>query len=529
MTTTTESQITSGKAESIDTPEFREFFMSCGRTLIFSEEGFQEIIAHIEAWGAKNREEASLQAQDALGIVVRNLEAERDHFKAKAEETEARLAAALSGKLAQAARQSPDISDADALALWEVVKHEGNFQSMAFPTDAAIKAYARAILSPAQQEPAKALTLENAPIGTKAPAINGGHWERVEHGWKWCTGSTFPRPGGDWTGELIAPEAASATDAACSHVWNDYGQLGGRNVSWCPRCDTLAWTGKEPTATPAQATPEGGQDERAAFETWQRREQGWLYTEEAEPGTPQEDRWIAWQARAALAASQQATEPGKRPLFDRLLADLQQRGYEVIGRILHKGGEYALFDSSCRWLTQPQYWRLMHEQDGSLFAEKKAAEPVAWMYQPVTHPNNGWAVTLDPRFAKSFGTPLIPLYRAAPPQQVGEGEPSIVEALQRKSLAWKTLGLGGMVAGPYMVIQSPRGSWSATAYFDDERGCMALCRDVTKEQAIQSAEMHAAFYGEGQSALSAECPCGGTGTAFGKRCGCKVGVDHAGA
>lgn len=22
-------------------------------------------------------------------------------------------------------------------------------------------------------------------------------------GWKWCTGATFPRPGGDWTGELI--------------------------------------------------------------------------------------------------------------------------------------------------------------------------------------------------------------------------------------------------------------------------------------------------------------------------------------
>lgn len=57
---------------------------------------------------------------------------------------------------------------------------------------------------------AQPLTLDNAPLGTKAPAFNGGHWVRVEHGWKWCTGSTFPRPGGDWTGELVPPEAAPA-------------------------------------------------------------------------------------------------------------------------------------------------------------------------------------------------------------------------------------------------------------------------------------------------------------------------------
>ena len=44
-----------------------------------------------------------------------------------------------------------------------------------------------------------------------------------------------------------AEGAGQAGQVACSHVWNDFGQLGGRNVSWCPRCDTLAWTGKEPT------------------------------------------------------------------------------------------------------------------------------------------------------------------------------------------------------------------------------------------------------------------------------------------
>src|SRR5690606_7399769 len=35
------------------------------------------------------------------------------------------------------------------------------------------------------------------PIGTRAYDIQGGYWERVANGWKWCTGSTFPTPGGD--------------------------------------------------------------------------------------------------------------------------------------------------------------------------------------------------------------------------------------------------------------------------------------------------------------------------------------------
>jgi len=51
----------------------------------------------------------------------------------------------------------------------------------------------------------------NAPEGTRAPAIMGGAWCKMENGgWKWngpdgC-GGTFPNPGGDWTGELIAPD-----------------------------------------------------------------------------------------------------------------------------------------------------------------------------------------------------------------------------------------------------------------------------------------------------------------------------------
>ncbi len=45
------------------------------------------------------------------------------------------------------------------------------------------------------------------PLGTKAHAVMGGYWERVEAGWKWCTGSTFPRPGADvsWVEEPSSP------------------------------------------------------------------------------------------------------------------------------------------------------------------------------------------------------------------------------------------------------------------------------------------------------------------------------------
>ncbi len=60
-----------------------------------------------------------------------------------------------------------------------------------------------------KQEPQ--LTLETAPPGTKAPSFGGGAWMKTERGWQWnggtrSPGSTFPRPGGDWDGRLIAPQ-----------------------------------------------------------------------------------------------------------------------------------------------------------------------------------------------------------------------------------------------------------------------------------------------------------------------------------
>ena len=46
------------------------------------------------------------------------------------------------------------------------------------------------------------------PLGTKVYAVNGGCWERVARGWKWCTGATFPAPGGDATRVEIPPGCA---------------------------------------------------------------------------------------------------------------------------------------------------------------------------------------------------------------------------------------------------------------------------------------------------------------------------------
>lgn len=53
------------------------------------------------------------------------------------------------------------------------------------------------------------LTAQNAPLGTKAPAIMGGAWCKTDRGWKWNgpdgEGGTFPTPGGDWTGAFVLP------------------------------------------------------------------------------------------------------------------------------------------------------------------------------------------------------------------------------------------------------------------------------------------------------------------------------------
>lgn len=52
------------------------------------------------------------------------------------------------------------------------------------------------------------LTLENAPIGTRAPTQGSQSWLRTETGWQWGKhGRIDDKPGGGWTGELVAPAA----------------------------------------------------------------------------------------------------------------------------------------------------------------------------------------------------------------------------------------------------------------------------------------------------------------------------------
>ncbi len=83
------------------------------------------------------------------------------------------------------------------------------------------------------------LTLENAPIGTKAPAIGGGHWVRTERGWKWCTGATFPRPGGDWTGELMKPVNFQPKGSQCTACKHRNGPCSHLPFHEMPVCNTL--------------------------------------------------------------------------------------------------------------------------------------------------------------------------------------------------------------------------------------------------------------------------------------------------
>lgn len=47
------------------------------------------------------------------------------------------------------------------------------------------------------------------PIGTKFKSISGGYWIKTERGYKWCTGATFPRVGGDYMGLVCLPEKIS--------------------------------------------------------------------------------------------------------------------------------------------------------------------------------------------------------------------------------------------------------------------------------------------------------------------------------
>lgn len=92
---------------------------------------------------------------------------------------------------------------------------------------------ARAVADAIRAELGEALSVDNAPVGTIARAIGGGHWCRTKHGWKWNgpdgSGGTFPRPGADWRGQL-----QSTPPAAVPVAWQTTFKSGGTIFSLLP-------------------------------------------------------------------------------------------------------------------------------------------------------------------------------------------------------------------------------------------------------------------------------------------------------
>lgn len=190
--TTTESHITSGKAESIDNPEFRRLLWNFAHTT-GSVEHINALIAHIEAVREKDREEARKEEEEATDD-WRRLALQFDchrmqalgHLKAMLQDptvhranAEQFLAAGpLSGEVvlaeriaALAARQAPDLAKLERYNCskdWMRLEKEGQFVRF---DDVA------ALLSPAQQEPAKTegcAGFQGKPVSTCGPCEGKG-------------------------------------------------------------------------------------------------------------------------------------------------------------------------------------------------------------------------------------------------------------------------------------------------------------------------------------------------------------------
>lgn len=80
---------------------------------------------------------------------------------------------------------------------------------------------------------------------------------------------------------------------------------------------------------------------------------------------------------------------GPLHLTNRKTAEIASTDYNIVGYVLRREDGDAVCisaESAVRWLPQAHYWRLMHEQDGSLFAERapapqaeQVAKPTAWL------------------------------------------------------------------------------------------------------------------------------------------------------
>ena len=90
---------------------------------------------------------------------------------------------------------------------------------------------------------------------------------------------------------------------------------------------------------------------------------------------PERRDWFNPDAEKVLrAAFSRASDPtathGPLDLTNRKTAEIAGRGYNIVGYVLRRedGEEVCISaESAVRWLPQAHYWRLMHEQDGSLF------------------------------------------------------------------------------------------------------------------------------------------------------------------
>ena len=82
------------------------------------------------------------------------------------------------------------------------------------------------------------------PIGTKAFSVSGGYWTKTKRGWKWCTGDTFPTPGGDAYRVTLPVEK----EFICDHCKNQIEEMvmlkneiwlsiaENRKILLCPSC-----------------------------------------------------------------------------------------------------------------------------------------------------------------------------------------------------------------------------------------------------------------------------------------------------
>jgi hypothetical protein len=99
----------------------------------------------------------------------------------------------------------------------------------------------------------------------------------------------------------------AATPAAvqpCAHSWHDFGSLGGRNVSWCGKCDALAFTGNESAAVQQgrEALPTEAESNECNA-SWAH----YVMNLNGAPTTTSEVYRAAWfMSRAALAPTPQA-------------------------------------------------------------------------------------------------------------------------------------------------------------------------------------------------------------------------------